>query len=138
MVNSPQITVEAKYLSRVTVKNTLHLMFTTNEAWAVPASMESRRYCVIDVKGFESNKAGWVYFDPIHQELRNGGYEAALHELLNRDLREFNIAMFPVTEALRDQRIYQLGTFENWLIEACEASSLLHAGTSDTLHMGDE
>ena len=66
--------------------NYLHLMMATNEDWAVPASLRSRRWFVLDVNETHANDHD--YFAAIQDELDNGGHEAMLHELLHRDISQ--------------------------------------------------
>jgi hypothetical protein len=51
-----------------------------------------------------------------------GGYEAMLHELMHRDLAQFNVRNVPITEGLQEQKKLSLGTSESWWLD------VLHRG----------
>ena len=40
----------------------------------------------------------------IIKQLENGGYQGMLHELLHRDISNFNVRRVPQTEGLQDQK----------------------------------
>jgi hypothetical protein len=93
-------------------KNTMHVLMASNNDWVVPAALDSRRWCVIDVS--DAKKADWAYFAAIDQELANGGAEAMLYDLLRVDLSNFNVRDYPVTEALIEQRDISLSHELAW------------------------
>ena len=65
-------------------------MLASNEDWVVPASLESRRFFVLDVSNARANDH--TYFAAITDELEHGGYEAMLDELLNETSRSATCA----------------------------------------------
>ena len=70
--------------------NYLHVMMATNEDWAVPASLRSRRWLVLDVN--ESRANDHDYFKAIQHELDHGGHEAMLHgSCCIRDISSTNL-----------------------------------------------
>jgi hypothetical protein len=84
----------------------------TNSDWAVPASVDERRYFVLDVA--DRNIQDDAYFKAIADELKNGGHEAMLHELMHRDISNFNHRRAPDTGALQDQKMQSLPTDLAW------------------------
>ncbi len=95
--------------------NYLHIMMASNEDWVVPASTNDRRYFVLDVKPDFANNQD--YFKEIRDQLDEGGYEAMAHELLNRDISNFNPRVIPLTDALFAQKELSLPVFEKWLFD---------------------
>jgi Family of unknown function (DUF5906) len=84
LISEPYLTIEGKYQNAVRMPNFLHVMMASNEDWVVPASLNSRRWLVLDVP---PDKIGnLTYFEAIYRELDNGGYAAMLHDLLHRDI----------------------------------------------------
>jgi hypothetical protein len=102
IVTEPVLAVEAKYRNAAQVPNYLHVMMASNAEWVVPASLDSRRFFVLDVSPVRANDH--VYFAAIQAELDDGGYAAMLHDLLHYDLKDFNVRRVPVTAALVEQR----------------------------------
>jgi hypothetical protein len=111
LVTEPYLTIEGKYQNAVQVPNFLHIMMASNETWVVPASLRSRRWLVLDVDDIHANDHD--YFGAIQAELEHGGYEAMLHELLERP-RVGNLRKIPITAALQTQRKLSLATTERW------------------------
>jgi hypothetical protein len=100
--------------------NFVHLMMASNEQWVVPAALDARRFCVFEVA--EDRKDDRPYFAAIWGEMKNGGYEAMLHDLLNYDLTFYNHRAVPLTGGLQTQRGLSLGTNEAWWLD------VLHRG----------
>ena len=87
--------------------NRLHVMMASNERWVVAASMNSRRYFVLEVS--DARKGDFPYFDAIVKQMQaGGGYEAMPHDLLTRDISAFNVRDVPTTEGLQRQRSLSL------------------------------
>ena len=87
----------------------------SNSRWVVPASLEARRFFVLDVSNEKARD--YAYFQAIHDELESGGYEAMLRDLLKINLANFNVADVPQTEGLQEQKKLSLKTEEKWLHE---------------------
>ena len=115
LITEPFLTVEAKYQNAIQAPNFTHLLMASNESWVVPASLEARRFFVLDVLPDRANDH--EYFGGILAEMETGGYGAMLHDLLARDLSGFNPRRIPVTEGLQDQRMLSLGTSERWWLD---------------------
>jgi len=114
IITEPHLTVEAKYANAVEAPNFLHLMMASNEEWVIPASIDARRYFVLEV--VDAAKNDHKYFDAIWKQMEAGGYAAMLHDLLAHDLSGFNVRAVPVTDGLHRQRKLSLPTTEaRWL-----------------------
>ena len=88
LITEPTLTIEAKFQNAVQMPNFVHLMMASNEDWVVPASLEARRFFVLEVSAAKANDH--AYFAAIWAEMEDGGYEAMLHDLLDHDLTFFN------------------------------------------------
>jgi Family of unknown function (DUF5906) len=115
IVTEEYLTIEAKYQNAVQAPNYLHIMMASNEDWVVPASLESRRWFVLEVSGDKIGKHD--YFAAVQHQLEHGGYEAMLHDLLQRDLTKVNLRSVPTTEALKTQRKLSLDTTHSWWLD---------------------
>jgi hypothetical protein len=120
IITEPYLTIEGKFQNTVQTPNFLHLMMASNEEWVVPASLDARRFFVLEISS--ARKDDHAYFAAIWQEMDAGGYEAMLHDLLHLDLTTFNVRRVPVTDGLQQQRKLSLGTTEAWW------SDVLHRG----------
>ena len=130
IITEPTLAIEAKYANTITVPNYLHLLMASNEEWVVPAGSDARRFCVLDVA---PHRAGdHEYFKSLYAEMENGGLEAMLYDLLNRDISDFNVANFPRTNALADQQMRTLKGFDKWWSDALSARELPHSASRDT------
>jgi hypothetical protein len=89
IITEPYLTVEGKYQNAVQVPNFLHLMMASNEEWVVPASLEARRFLVLEVD--DAHKDDHAWFAAIWEEMEAGGYEAMLHDLMQINLTTFNV-----------------------------------------------
>ncbi len=69
--------IEFKNKEVIWVANYIRLFVTGNEDWIVPASMEARRWGILDVG--TDHMGDHAYFAAIKAELDNGGREALLH-----------------------------------------------------------
>lgn len=112
IITEPTLMVEAKGVDGEISRNCLHVIMASNDRWVIPAGMNERRFCVLDVSAGEMQNDG--YFKAIADDLEDGGYENLLHALMSRDLSNFNVRKVPQTDALRDQKIHSLSAEEEW------------------------
>jgi hypothetical protein len=114
----PTITIEGKYINAVPMANRLHIMMATNDDWAVDASLEARRYVVLDVN--ESRINDFAYFKAIQDELDHGGLEAMLYDPSHLPLVRFdafNVRRVPKTSGLDEQKKQSFTVPDQWLQE---------------------
>ncbi len=101
-VTEPTLMIEPKGVDPYPVRNVIALLMSSNHEFVVPAGKDARRYFVLDVS--DARKQDHAYFEAIAHEMANGGHEALLYFLLNRDLSGFEVRKVPQTEALADQK----------------------------------
>lgn len=94
---------EKKFADTVRLSNYISMMMTTNENWAVPADVDDRRFCVIDVS--PSRKGDKSYFNALAAEMDGVGPGALLSYLMARDISQFDPREYPKTNALLDQKM---------------------------------
>ena len=115
IITEPHLTIEAKFANATPAPNMLHVMMASNNNWVVPASVEARRFFVLDV---QTTKIGdHAYFGAIWEQMDAGGYGAMLHDLLTMDLTGFNVRSVPVTAGLQEQKKLSLPTAEAWWLD---------------------
>ncbi len=115
LITEPVIPIERKGRDVRFVKNMAHLMIASNNDWVVPAGLDERRFCVIDVG--EDRAQNREYFSAIATEMENGGCGAMLHDIRHRDLSAYRPSRIPVTEALRQQKILSMAPHEKWWLQ---------------------
>jgi len=116
LITEEYLQVEKKFADVEAAPNRLHVMMASNNDWVVPAGAHERRYFVLKVgEGQMQNRA---YFKAIDEQMLNqGGLQAMMHELLHIDLSNFNIAAFPRTAALDEQKLHTLSPDDIWWME---------------------
>ena len=115
LITEPVLTVEKKYNDAVQARNYLHIIMASNSDWVVPAEIGEERYFCLDVSS--ERRGDHPYFKAIQDELDNGGYQAMLDELLNRDISKFEVRDVPQTRALQDQQKQSLDTKTAWWLD---------------------
>src|SRR5262249_31337674 len=120
MITEGTLMIEPKGRENFRVPNLLHVMLASNHEWVVPAGAHERRYVVEKVA--ETHRQDPEWFDPIYKQMRNGGYEAMLFELLNCGLGDWHPRQIVHTAALAEQQEESLSPFDAWWLE------LLHTG----------
>jgi hypothetical protein len=118
IITEPYLTIEAKFQNAVQMPNSLHVMMASNEEWVVPASLDARRFFVLEV--IDSAKNNHAYFGEIWAQMDAGGYAAMLSDLLNMDLAHFNVRAVPATEGLQQQRKLSLPIPVAWWKDCLE------------------
>lgn len=119
MITSPTITLEAKGVDAFEIRSFSRIMMITNNAWAVPATSDERRYFVLDVG--DEKRGDHDYFASIDEQLDRNNHEgrrAFLAFLLAFDLSGLNLRKVPETSALRDQRMLSLEPHDQFIYDA--------------------
>lgn len=122
LITEPTITIEQKGIDLIEVKNMLHIIMASNSDWVVPASIDERRYFVLDVS--DKRRGDRNYFKQLVHELENGGLSAMLYDLLEYDLTNFDIRDIPQTNALLDQKIRSLDPLKSWWYQILKEGKL--------------
>ncbi len=128
LVTEESITVEAKGVDAVSCQNYIHLIMSSNHDWVVPAGNEERRFFVLDVN--DERMQDIEFFGKILEQLKNGGREAFLYDLLNQDLQNFEVRKVPQTEALRQQKVRSMEPQEKWWYDILMDGRLMDAHSS--------
>lgn len=118
LATEKHLVVEPKFKDISLVVNMLHIAMASNSDWVVPASSEERRYCVLDAS--DERIRDFPYFAAIDEQMENGGLEAMIHEMLNRDISRFQVRAFPETDALTEQKAHSLDSLNRWWLTVLE------------------
>lgn len=129
--------IESKGVDPIRMKNYLRVLMTSNEGWVVPAGMDERRFCVLDVDPRCAQNHD--YFAEMDNELDAGGRERLLHDLLTFDLSKVDLWSIPMTRALLDQKVRSFDTIDDfWYNRLCDGLLLSgHDRWRDRVVVGD-
>jgi hypothetical protein len=106
LITEPVLTFEPKGQPIVQGPNLLHIAIASNEDWVVPATLDERRFAILDVNPNVPDASSKEFFDELYRELENGGYGAMLNELLHIDLGSWHPRYdVPRTRGLAEQKI---------------------------------
>ncbi len=131
LITNDRITIEAKGRDAVSMRNYTRILITSNEKWFVPAGIEERRFFVARVKPVKKNMTKRdAYFRRIYEQLDDGGYEAFLGYLLERQITS-NLFTPPDTGALIEQKRQSLSGIERWVIRIAQDGAIT---TKDATH----
>jgi hypothetical protein len=125
LITEPTLTIEPKGRDVMEEPNRLHAMLASNEDWVVPAGAYERRYQVQEVANTHRQDRNW--FGPIYKQLRSGGYEAMLFNLLERDLGDWHPRDIVCTAALAEQQERSLSPLDTWWLELLQTGVLAGA-----------
>jgi len=114
IITERYIAIEGKGRDLIMAKNNLHVMMATNNAWAVPAGEDERRFFVLNVKDDPAVKQNTGYFNAIKKQMMSGGRERMLYDLINRDISKFDSYKAPKTVGLLEQKIESLDDLQAW------------------------
>lgn len=131
LITAPRQMIEAKGIDPIPIKNYVRLVFTSNEDWVVPAGLDERRFCVLDVAPHVAQNHS--YFAEMDAEIANGGREALLADLLAFDLDAPgapNLRVIPKTVALLEQKLRSLDAVTSWWFERlCDGATTRRGGS---------
>jgi hypothetical protein len=116
LITSKRRALEAKGFDIMMVDAFDRLLLTSNEDSMIPAEAGERRYFALDVS--DAHAEDTAYFAAIDDELKNGGYERLLWELLHTDITGFDCRTCPKTEELAFQKEQNLSREARWMMDA--------------------
>lgn len=86
LVTEKFILMEPKGVDPIKMRNRAMFIVASNEASVVPADLGDRRWMVFEVNS--NRKEDHAYFRAIAEQMKNGGYEAMMSDLLARDTKQ--------------------------------------------------
>jgi hypothetical protein len=135
LITEATIPVEGKGKDVISVPNHLHVMMASNEDWVVPAGEIERRFVVQEVADNHAQEEAW--FKPLYEQLNDGGLEAMLFDLLNRDLGDWHPRKIVRTAALAAQQAKSLSPFDAWWQDLLQDGSLPAGDAAGQVISGD-
>lgn len=122
MITESTMMIEPKGIDAYEVPNLLRVLISTNDDWAVPASLDARRFVVTNVSSHRTGDK--AYFDALMSQMDRGGYEAMLYDLQRMPLGGWHPRQVIETEALRQQKECSLSLPQEWLLSVLESGVL--------------
>jgi hypothetical protein len=113
---------EAKGVEPIRMRHYGRLIVASNEGWAVSADIDDRRFVFLDVS--DSKACDDMYFEAIWKELKNGGYEALMHALMERDISDWSPRQRPDTGFGQDVIEYSMSTDKQFWFEVLDSGEL--------------
>ena len=114
LITEDRMPIEMKGVDVKEAESYVALLMSTNRDWAVPASMEARRFVVVDVDNRHKNDH--EYWERIWGWLKAGGFGHILRAALDEDVSDFSpMRDRVVTRALIDQQLHSLVGVERLL-----------------------
>ena len=144
LITDQHFSYESKGQDIVRGRNRVSLMMATNDDWAVPASMDERRFLVLDVSphrqagsDLPDDHPNRIYWREVHREIAGGGVGALFRHLRSMDLGGFHPReSVPATQALASQKVHSLGPVERWYLDVVADAELpgkLRDGHTDAI-----
>jgi hypothetical protein len=115
LITEPTLAIEPKGKDVFHVRNHIRLIISSNNSWAIPAGLEERRFFVLDVS--DRHQQDHDYFRRLLGQMKNGGTEAMLYDLMNLDISSVNLWKAPRTEALFEQIQHSMDSFTGFWFE---------------------
>jgi hypothetical protein len=135
LLTNSRITVERKGMDSYSSNNYTRLLFSSNEEWVVPASLDERRFAIFDVSNIKQQDA--TYFGALRKWYDRGGAEHLLHYFKHFDLNTVDVRKAPRTAALDEQKLHSLDTVDQWIMDCIGAGEFREQRTGgDVLEFG--
>jgi len=119
LLTNSRITVERKGMDSYSSANYTRILFSSNEQWVVPASLDERRFAIFDVSDVKQQDA--KYFGALRNWYNRGGAEHMLHFFKHFDLTTVDVRKAPRTAALDEQKLHSLDSVDQWLLDCITA-----------------
>jgi len=124
LVSEPNVTIERKGKDAFTVRNVIHLFMASNHDWVLPAELDERRWTMLDVDPSHANDHH--YFAALLKQMKEGGREAMLHDLLALDISNWNHRQIPHTKALLEQKQATMSPLHKWWFSKIDDGALIN------------
>lgn len=112
LITQEEVPYEPKGVDTEMGPNYTHLIMSSDKDWVVPVGLDEQRFFILNVSDRRMNQHD--YFRAIERQMLDGGLEALLHQLLTRDISEFQVRAVPQTEALVRQKLLSMSPEQEW------------------------
>lgn len=112
LITEPTLNLERKGQDVIQVPNLIRLILASNNDWVVPAGLEARRFCVLDVS--EDKMQDTEYFLAILAQMEKGGRGAMMHDLMQIPVSADQLRKIPHTPGLLEQKLLSLSPIQRF------------------------
>lgn len=125
LITEPKLFIEGKGKDGYWIDNYKHLIVCSNEDWAIHLDPDDRRFFVLDIPAHK--KENIPYFNAIHEQLSNGGYEALMYDLLHENLSGFDAKIMPENFAGFDMKMEGASSMDRFIYTSLKEGCWDHA-----------
>lgn len=126
LITDQEITVEEKFLPKLRLRNSVHLIMASNNDWVAPVGLDDRRFVILDVS--EAYKDDRAYFAALAASIEAGGDAAFLYHLMHLDISSFNPRVLPdlgLNQATkREAKVRGMDSVTQWWLSCLEEGTL--------------
>jgi len=126
LVTEDTMPIEMKGVDVQNAPNFVRLIMASNNDWVVPASVDQRRFVVMEAGNARMQDSS--YFKALRDQMEQGGRQALMQFLLDRDLSGVELRRIPRTDALAEQQLRSLDSVGQWLYAALDAGGFEEQG----------
>lgn len=135
LITESHTILEMKGIDAVASRNFSRIIMASNNDWIVPASIDQRRFVVIEASPARIQDSR--YFKAIADQMEAGGLEALMYTLENWDLEGINLRKIHRTGALVEQQLRSLGPVGQWLYNCLEFGGIHEFNMGDETYIRD-
>jgi len=99
-------------------QNFVRFIIIANHDWVAPVVAGDRRYVIFDVS--DAHKEDKPYFDAMLKQMKEGGAQKLLYDLIERNKKFLDLPAPPMTDAKREQLLLGMSADVEWLLDAVE------------------
>ena len=137
LITDPTLIIERKGLDAIPQTNYLKILMATNNEFAVPASKDERRYCVLEVSN--ARVGDKPYFDALNKATNDKSVQATfLYNMLQHDISHFSPSAIPETQGLKAQRMHSLNSIGKWIVDSLSKGAFTSAIGNNAPHWSEE
>ena len=115
LVTNPRLMIERKGVDSYMAPNFTRILFTSNEDWIVPATVDERRWAVFDIS--DKRKQDYMFYQGLQNWYDRGGKRHLLHYFKTFNLDTVNLRQAPATQALQEQQMKGADCVTRWLFD---------------------
>lgn len=132
LITEPTLNFEHKGLDPLTDWNRVHLIIASNNEWVIPAALDERRFCVLEVR--PDKRLDTDYFADLSLALDGGEREQLLNALLEVDLDGWSPLRVPQNAELSEQKGQNLEPHLAFLLDRLDAGEWQESMSAKGLH----